>query len=343
MQQQLSVVGIDLAKRVFHVIGMDERGKIVLRKRLTREALLPFLAQLAPVLIGMEACGGAHYWARRWREHGHTVKLIAPQFVKPYVKSNKNDPADAEAICEAVTRPTMRFVPIKEIEQQDLQALHRARERVVKARTALVNEIRGLLAEYGIVLPQSVTQFRNGFLATLEAEHAKLTSLSQELFGQLYEEFGALEKRLADYTAKLEAISAAHPVCQRLETIPGIGPLTSTAMVAAVSDVTHFQNGRQFAAWIGLVPRQHSTGGKPRLLGISKRGDVYLRTLLIHGARATLRWIGLKTDRRSQWVRGLIDRRGKNKAAVALANKNARIAWVLLKTDAVYMAEDAAA
>jgi transposase len=289
MQQQLSVVRIDLAKRVFHVAGMDERGKIVLRKRLTREALLPFLAQLAPVLIGMEACGGAHYWARRLREHGHTVKLIAPQFVKPYVKSNKNDPADAEAICEAVTRPTMRFVPMKEIEQQDLQALHRARERVVKARTALVNEIRGLLAEYGIVLPHSVTKFRNGFLATLEAERAKLTALSQELFGQLYEEFGALEKRLAYYSAKLEAISAAHPVCQRLETIPGIGPLTSTAMVAAVSDVSHFQNGRQFAAWIGLVPRQHSTGGKPRLLGISKRGDVYLRTLLIHGARATLR------------------------------------------------------
>jgi len=343
MQQQLSVVGIDLAKRVFHVAGMDDKGKIVLRKRLTREALLPFITRLSPVVIGMEACGGAHYWARRFREHGHTVKLIAPQFVKPYVKSNKNDPADAEAICEAMTRPTRRFVPIKEVEQQDLQALHRARERVVKARTALVNEIRGFLGEYGIVLPQSVTKFRSGFLATLEAERAKLTALGQELFGQLYEEFGALEKRLAYYTAKLEAISAAHPVCQRLETIPGVGPLTATAMVAAVSDVTHFQNGRQCAAWIGLVPRQHSTGGKPRLLGMSKRGDVYLRTLLIHGARATLRWIGLKTDRRSQWVRGLIDRRGKNKAAVALANKNARIAWVLLKTDAVYIAEDAAA
>jgi transposase len=343
MSQQISVVGIDLAKRIFHVVGMDNTGRVVLRKRLTRGDLLSYMAQLAPVVIGMEACGGAHYWARRFREHGHTVKLIAPQFVKPYVKSNKNDPADAEAICEAVTRPTMRFVPIKEIDQQDLQALHRARERVVKARTALVNEIRGLLGEYGIVLPQGVTQFRHTFMATLEAERAKLTALSQELFGQLYEEFCALEKRLAYYTAKLEAISAAHPVCQRLETIPGIGPLTATAMVAAVSDVTHFQNGRQFAAWIGLVPRQHSTGGKPRLFGISKRGDVYLRTLLIHGARATLRWIGLKTDRRSTWVRGLIDRRGKNKAAVALANKNARIAWALLKTDAVYSAEDAAA
>jgi transposase len=201
---------------------------------------------------------------------------MAPQFVKPYVKSNKNDPADAEALCEAVTRPTMRFVPIKEIDQQDLQALHRVRERVVKARMALVNAMRGLLGEYGIVLPHSVTQFRSGFLATLEAERAKLTALSQELFGQLYEEFCALEKRLAYDTAKLEAISATHPVCQRLETIPGIGPLTATARVAAVSDVTHFQNGRQFAAWIGLVPRQHSTGGKLRLFGISKRGDVYV-------------------------------------------------------------------
>jgi len=343
MQQHLSVVGIDLAKRVFHVAGMDETGKIVLRKRLTREALLPFIARLPPVVIGMEACGGAHYWGRRFREHGHTVKLIAPQFVKPYVKSNKNDPADAEAICEAVTRPTMRFVPIKEVDQQDLQALHRARERVVKARTALVNETRGLLGEYGIVLPQSVTKFRHTFLATLEAERAKLTPLSTEFFAQLYEEFCALEKRLAYYTEKLEAISAAHPVCQRLETIPGIGPLTATALVAAVSDTSAFKNGRQFAAWLGLVPRQHSTGGKTRLLGISKRGDVYLRKLLVHGARATLRWVGLKADRRSQWLRGLLERRGKNKTAVALANKNARIAWVLLTTEQVYTREAAAA
>src|SRR5215471_12229706 len=339
MQQKATVLGIDLAKRVFHLVGMDDRGNIVLRKRLTREALMPYIARLPPMIIGMEACGGAPYWGRRFREHGHTVKLIAPQFVKPYVKSNKNDPADAEAICEAVTRPTMRFVPIKEVEQQDLQSLHRARARVVKARTALVNDMRGLLAEYGIVLPQSVTKFRHAFLATLEAERAKLTPLSTELFGQLYEEFGVLEKRLAYYTDKIAAIGAAHPVCQRLMTIPGIGPLTATALVAAVSNASAFKNGRQFAAWIGLVPRQHSTGGKPRLLGISKRGDVYLRKLLVHGARATLRWIGLKTDRRSTWLRGLIERRGKNKAAVALANKNARIVWVLLTTDQVYTPE----
>ena len=188
-----------------------------------------------------------------------------------------------------------------------------------------------------------MTQFRHAFLATLEAERAKLTSLSTELFGQLYEEFGVLEKRLASYTGKIAAIGAAHPVCQRLMTVPGIGPLTATALVAAVSNATAFKNGRQFAAWVGLVPRQHSTGGKPRLLGISKRGDVYLRTLFVHGARATLRWLRLKTDRRSTWLRGLMDRRGKNKAAVALANKNARIAWVLLTTDQVYIAEQAAA
>jgi len=197
--------------------------------------------------------------------------------------------------------------------------------------------------EYGIVFPQGVTKFRHTFTALLEVEHDKLTSLSTELFRQLYDEFGALEKRLAYYTEKIAAIGAAHPVCQRLGTIPGIGPLTATALVAAVNDATHFKNGRQFAAWIGLVPRQHSTGGKSRLLGISKRGDVYLRTLLIHGARATLRWIELKTDRRSQWVRALIERRGKNKAAVALANKNARIVWALLMTDQVYIPEHAAA
>src|SRR5215510_7075603 len=210
MQPELRTVAIDLAKKVFHLVGTDTLGKILWRKRLTRHAFMSFIAQLPPVLIGMEACGGAHYWARRFREHGHTVKLIAPQFVKPYVKSNKSDLADAEAICEAVTRPTMRFVPIKEVEQQDLQALHRARERVVKARTALVNEIRGLLGEYGIGLPQSVTKFRRRFLATLEAERAKLTPLSTELFAQLYDEFGVLEQRLASYTDKIAAIGAAH-------------------------------------------------------------------------------------------------------------------------------------
>ncbi len=255
------------------------------RKRLSRHDLIPFLAKLPPVLIGMEACGGAHDWARRFRAHGHEVKLMAPQFVKPYVKSNKNDSRDAEAIAEAMTRPTMRFVPTKEVDQQDLQALHRVRERLIGARTALVNEVHGLLHEYGIVIPKGVAKFRQAVVGKLESEQDKLTPLSQEMFWKLIDEFAALEKQLAYYQEKLEALATTHPACQRLMTIPGIGPLTATALVAAVSDASAFKNGRQCAAWLGLVPRQHSTGGKERLLGISKRGDSSLRKLLVHGAQ----------------------------------------------------------
>ena len=342
MARKLSVLGIDIAKLVFHVVGMDDTGAVVLRKRIARSEVLQFVATLPPLLIGMEACGSAYYWARCFQAHGHDVRLIAPQFVKAYVKSPKNDARDAEAICEAVTRPTMRFVPIKRVEQQDLQALHRVRERLIKARTALVNEIRGLLNEYGIVLPQSIAKFRASIVDKLKEEQAKLTPLSTEMFWHLYEEFVALEKRVASYDEKLTAIGQAHPACQRLQTIPGIGPLSATALIMAISDVTQFKNGRQFAAWLGLVPREHSTGGKPRLLGISKRGNIYLRKLLIHGARATLRWVETKTDDRSRWLRTLIDRRGKNRAAVALANKNARIAWALLAHNQEYQAKFAA-
>jgi transposase len=338
MKRDISVVGIDIAKRVFHLVGMDERGKIVLRKRCSRGEVLPLLANLGPTTIGMEACGGAHYWARCLREQGHEVKLMAPQFVKPYVKSNKNDMRDAEAIAEAVTRPSMRFVPVKDVAQQDIQALHRVRERLVTARTALVNEMRGLLAEYGIVLPQGLAKFRQALISTLEAEHMKLTPLGQELFHKLFGELGKLDAELAYYQDKLEALAQAHPVCQRLLTIPGIGPLTATALMAAVGDAGVFKNGRQFAAWLGLVPKQYSTGGQTRLLGISKRGDSYIRKLLIHGARATLRWARTKADRRSQWIRGLLDRRGWNRTAVAVANKNARIVWALLSRGGVYEA-----
>jgi transposase len=264
------------------------------------------------------------------------VKLMAPQFVKPYVKSNKNDSRDAEAIAEAVTRPTMRFVPIKDVDQQDIQALHRVRERLIGERTALVNEVHGLMHEYGIVIPKGVAKFRQAVVGKLEAEKDKLTPLSQEMFWKLVEEFAALEAQLAYYQEKLEALAATHPECQRLMTIPGIGPLTATALVAAVSDASAFKNGRQFAAWLGLVPRQYSTGGKERLLGISKRGDSYLRKLLVHGARTTIRWVGRKTDRRSQWIRQLVERRGKNRTAVAVANKNARIVGALLTSHQAY-------
>jgi transposase len=300
MTQELSTVAIDLAKKVFHLVGSDTTGKILWRKRLSRKALMPFMAQLPPVLIGMEACGGAHYWARRFRE------------------------------------PTMRFVPIKDIDQQDIQALHRVRDRLIGERTALVNEVHGLMHEYGIVIPKGVAKFRQAVVGKLEAEKDKLTTLSQAMFWKLVEEFAELEKRITEYQEQLDNLAKTHPECQRLMTIPGIGPITATALVAAVGDVGVFKNGRQFAAWLGLVPRQHSTGGQTRLLGISKRGDGYLRKLLIHGARATLRWVKVKTDGRSQWMRGLLERRGWNRTAVAVANKNARIVWALLSRGGVY-------
>jgi transposase len=279
-KQEMNVLGIDIAKRVFHAVGMDDRGNVVYRKRLSRHDLRPFIAKLPPIRIGMEACGGAHYWARRFRDHAHEVKLMAPQFVKPYVKSNKNDSRDAEAIAEAVTRPTMRYVPAKDVDQQDIQALHRVRERLISERTALMNEVHGLLHEYGIVMPKGVAKFRQAVVGKLASEKDKLTPLSQEMFWQLVEEFATLEEQLAYDQGKLETLATTHPECQRLMTILGIGPLTATALVAAVSDASAFKNGRQFAAWLGLVPRQHTTGGKERLLGISKRGDAYLRKLL---------------------------------------------------------------
>ena len=336
MAKKLSILGIDIAKQVFHLVGMDVHGTIVIRKRLSRAQLMAFIAQLAPTLIGLEACRGAHYWARRFREHGHEVKLMAPQFVTPYRKANKNDLRDAEAIAEAVTRPTMRFVPVKSVEPQDLQALHRVRERLMKARTALIKEPRGLLHEYGIIVPPGAATFRTHGLEKLATEDAKLTPQSLRLFQQLLEELGALDARVATEDAQLTQVAQTHPVCQRLRTIPGLGELTATALVAAVSDAAQFKNGRQFAAWLGLVPRQHSTGGKVRLLGISKHGDSYLRKLLVHGARSWLRWVGRKRDRRSQWLQSLMERRGWNRTAVALANKNARVAWGLLCTEEVY-------
>ena len=301
MQHEINVLGIDIAKRVLHAVGMDNTGKIVYRKRWSRHDLMPYIAKLPPVRIGIEACGGAHYWARRFRAHGHEVQLMAPPFVKPYVKSNNNDSRDAEAIAEAVTRPTMRFVPIKDVAQQDIQALHRVRERLMGERTALVHEVHGLLHEYGIVIPKGVAKCRQAVVGTLESEKDTLPPLSQEMCWKLVDEFAALEKQLAYYQEKLEALATTHPECQRLMTMPGIGPLSATALVAAISDASACKNGRQFAAWLGLVPRQHSTGGKERLLGMSKRGDNYLRKRLIHGARATLRWVGRKPDRRSHW------------------------------------------
>ncbi|HZA28286.1 MAG TPA: IS110 family transposase [Gammaproteobacteria bacterium] len=336
MKHHVTTVGIDLANKIFHLVGTDPTGKIVWRKQLTRHALLPFMAQLPPVTIGLEACCGAHYWARQLRHQGHQVKLMAPQFVKPYVKSNKNDRRDAEAIAEAVTRPTMRFVPSKDVDQQDLQARHRVRERRIGERTALINEVHGLMHEYGIVRPNGVSKFRQAVVEKLESEKDKLTALSQEMCGTLVKEFVALEEQIASYQEKLDTLAKTHPECQRLMTIPGIGPITATALVAAVGDVGVLKNSRQLAAWMGLVPKQHSTGGQHHLLGISQRGDRSLRKQLIHGARATLRGGERRTDKRRQWIRGLLKRRGWNRTAVAVANKHARIVWALLRRGGVY-------
>ena len=317
MAQHMRVLGIDIATQVFHVVGMDDSGHVVLRKCLARRAWLPCMANVPPLRSGMDACGSAHDGARRFRDQGHDGRLMAPPFVNADVKSPKHDARDAEAIGDAVTRPPMRFGPIKRVAPHDLQALPRIRERRIKARTALVNESRGLLREDGLVLPPSLAKCRALIVEKLEDEQAKLTALGTEVCWPRYEEFLAVETRLAYDAEKLAASGHAHPACQRRQTIPGIGPVTATARIAASGAATPCTNGRQLAAWLGLVPREHSTGGQPRWLGIRTRGEVDLRQLVVHGARATRRWIGTTHDERRQWRKALMARRGKTRAAVA--------------------------
>ena len=314
---KITTIGLDIAKSVFHLYAVNKMGRYVKKKQLKRKQVLPYLARLEPCLIAMEACGGANYWARETEALGHEVKLIAPQYVKPYVKGNKNDYNDAEAIAEAAQRPTMRFVPIKSVEQQDIQNLHRQRERIKKARTALVNQVRGLLAEYGIIINKGVAAVRKGLPDILEDAENDLTTLSRELFADLLEELRVLDERFKQSEKQIEASNRGNEVCQRLDEILGVGPITASAAYAAAGDGMDFVNGRHFSAWIGLVPGQHSTGGKSTLLGISKRGNAYLRTLFIHGARAVLRHSANKTDRFSLWAQALLERRGNNKACVA--------------------------
>lgn len=330
----INTLGIDIAKRVFQLHGVDAQGSIVLQKKIGREVVLSFVANLPPCLIGMEACGGSNYWARKFQSYGHTVKLMSPQFVKPYVKTNKTDAADAEAICEAVTRPTMRFVAIKQTEQQDMQSLHRYRQRIVEQRTGLANQIRGLLTEYGIVFPQGICVLRKKLPEVLGDEGIELNALGKEIFNQLYEDLITLDEKVKKLDKRIEALCRENEDTKRLTQIGGVGALTATAMVAAIGDVSQFKNGRHLSAWIGLVPREHSSGNKRLLLGISKRGDRYLRTLLIHGARV---FISFAKDR-SAWLDNLIKRCGKQKAYVALANKNARVIWALLTNHTDYKA-----
>ncbi len=332
----IQTIGLDVAKQIFQVHGADADGRGVLRRKLRRNQVAAFFANLPPCVVGLEACCGAHYWSRVISRFGHTVRLIAPQFVKPYVKSNKNDANDAEAICEAVSRPHMRFVPTKSVEQQDIQSLHRVRSRLVSSRTGQVNQIRGLLSEYGIVLPQHVSQLRRGLPLILEDAANELTAFSRRLFASLHDELLSLEEKIVALDEQIGVVYQASEPCQRVAAVEGIGPLTATALVAAISDGKSFKNGRQFAAWLGLVPRQCSSGGKTRLFGISKRGDSYLRTLLIHGARSVVYRASRKTDRRSLWIADKQRRLGTSKTCVAVANKNARIVWSLIAREEPY-------
>lgn len=327
---KITTSGIDVAKSVFQVHGVDARGNVVVRRQIRRSQLLLFFSRLEPCLIGMEACATSHYWARKLSALGHTVRLMAPQFVKPYRKNDKNDGNDAEAICEAVQRPSMRFVPIKSPEQQAQLALHRIRRRLMSERTALINQLRGLLAEYGLVLAQGANHVRSKLPALLDACSESLPPLAMELFRDLYDELVQLEQRIGAHERRVERLYRSNSTCQRLGQVEGIGPLTATAFVATVAHAAQFKNGRQCSAWLGLVPKQDSTGGKTRLLGISKRGDVYLRTLLVHGARSAMRLTAKRNDPKSRWVEQLRERRGENIAAVALAAKHARILWALM-------------
>lgn len=323
---QVTTVGIDLAKNVFSLHGVSATGKVMLRRTVRRDRLVETVAQLSPCLIGMEACSGAHEWGRRFESHGHTVRLMAPKFVAPYRKSGKNDGNDAEAICEAVTRPNMRFVPIKSVEQQALLAMHRVRQGFVVERTAVINRLRGLMAEFGVVLAlRSVTVRRQ---AAQAAE--VLPELAQRAIRDLLDQLRVLDERIGAYDKEIETQARLSEPARRLMGIRGIGTTTALAIVATAGNAREFKNGRQFAAWIGLVPGQYSTGGRTRLGHISKRGDAYLRNLLVQGARSVLQTAGAHQDRLSRWALEVQARRGYYRALVAIANKNARIAWALL-------------
>jgi len=327
--KELKIIGIDLAKSSFHLYGAGRGGKRMFSRRLSRAKVADFVAKMPPCVVAMEACSGAHFWGRKFQAMGHEVKLIAPQFVKPFVKSQKNDAADAEAIAEAASRENMRFVALKQLFHQDIQSVHRIRRRVVESRTSLSNEIRGLLAEYGIPIPRGVAQLRKALPEILSEQEGYLTLMAQHELQELYHELLRLDEQVKSYDNKINEIAKQNPICQKLQKLRGVGPLTSTAVVAATVEPGAFKNGRQYSAWLGLVPQQFSTGGRTILCGISKRGDRYIRTLLIHGARASL--VHAKTDdARTQWALKLKERKGTNKAAVALANKNARVLWAIM-------------
>jgi transposase len=330
VEVKITRIGLDIAKRVFQVHGVDELDRAKMTRKLSRSQVLRFFAQLPICVIGIEACGGAHYWARELGKLGHTVKLMAAQFVNPYRKSGKNDANDAEAICEAVGRPNMRFVAVKSEEQQAVLMWHRARTLVVANRTAQVNQIRGLLGEFGCVVPKGVASLRRELPQILEDAENGLPHLARALLNELLEQLRSLDEQIDHHDRQIAQVARESEAAQRLMAIEGIGSITATALVATVGDARVFQNGRQFAAWLGLVPQQRSSGGRTSLGQITKRGDRYLRTLLIHGSRALLRYVERKRDAKSAWAVRVMQRRHVNVAAVALAAKQARIIWAML-------------
>ena len=338
--KEIKRIGVDLGKRVFHVTAADAKGGIVERKRLRRAGLQSYLARLpAGCEVAMEACGSAHHWGRLASRLGHRALLTSPQFVSPYVKSNKNDANDADGIAEAAGRPTMRFVGVKDVDRQCMQQTHRARQLAVKARTAQCNRIHGFLLEYGIESSKGIGAVSRRLPEVLEDAENEVPFDARGLLRELGGELRRLDDRVKEFDARIGEIARQTPACRRLQAIPGVGPLTATALAATVGSAAEFRNGRELAAWLGLVPRQRATGGKPTLPGISKRGDRHLRTLMIHGARAALRTAAKRDDRRSRWALEPQGRRGANVAAVALANKNARTAWALLAGEADFDAD----
>ena len=334
--KEITTVGLDLAKHTFHLIGCNAHAKEVKRKMLKRKQVMAYFANLPPCLIGMEACASAHFWARRFEELGHEVRLIPPQHVKAYVRGNKNDYNDARAIAEAARRPDMRFVAIKTVEQQDVQALHRLREARVAERTALCNQIRGLLAEFGIALTQGVSVLRKRLPELLEDAENGLSDFFRPLLADCYQQLQEIDLHIDFYTQALRRHAKQNEAIRCLQTVPGFGPIVASVFHAVVGDGHAYKKGRDVSAALGLVPKQHSTGGKTVLLGISKRGDRYLRSLLVHGARSVVRLATNKDDRLSRWINKLKSTRGFNKTAVALANKMARIGWALLRHETVY-------
>lgn len=335
---KITVLGIDLAKDIFQLHGVDQYGKTVLKKQIKRARLTEFVSQLSPCIIGMEACGGANFWAREFGKLGHEIRIVAAQFVRPFVKSNKNDAADAEAIAEAVIRPNMRFVAPKQVWQQDIQTLHRTRQLLVRSRVAVINSIHGLSMEYGVFLPRTEAKMRRELADALSSESERFTVFTKQTLGIFADQLKVIDEKIKDCNLRLEQVSEQNETCKKLLTIPGVGVMTATAAVAAIGDPKNFKNGRQFSAWLGLVPRQCSSGGKNVLLGISKRGDGYLRCLLIHGSRAVLNYakIKAKTDYLNVWALKKEKTRGKNRAIVALANKNARIIWAIMSSGKPY-------